>query len=287
MEYAPRCQFFLLSRVIFDNVSAAKCTMDDVRQSENDFSSQSCIQKWKNLMAACPQLHHRQEMTRELCHMAMVLVASFSFQAHLLLTGRNGTRQAVDILAAVCAARGRELPWRIAHLQWYYPFKIGVSSPLGEVLDVEVAHALRLLKLTNHQESHPDVATLNSLTKPADLKDKAMSSYDVHSLTRNFISELDQENVATVSTITRTAAKVATELSPIVDSICGDHKELIVVDVKHPCCALCIAPLSDIFQSSFCFGCHRLMEDLLEDDVSSLAVMLPAHTYQMLSLSRH
>ncbi|PJF16613.1 Cytoplasmic tRNA 2-thiolation protein 2 [Paramicrosporidium saccamoebae] len=202
-------------------------------------------ERLQQLLDACESDTLRVDLVRILTRVALVRIAQQRGIGKVYV-GENCSRLAVDIMADTCTGRGVSLPWKYSLAQAYSD--VSVIRPLRDLVNLEVNFYLDSIK---NQCPMPRQSTMT----------KADSIYG---LTDNFITGLDLENSATVSTVVRTTAKIETCISRL-------------EDLKP--CALCMAPLPPNEGRPFCFGCHQIFEGM---DVSHASI-LPSHTQAILT----
>jgi len=223
-------------------------------------------QKLNVLLQSCRTENSRECLLRILRFALLVKLAD-DLGCRLLYLGDTCSRMAVNIMVDTCEGRGMQLPWRFAQLQQIIPFskftfllilplEVRIVRPLREIVDSEVKHYLQL-KDPNWRHSNitldeSDPNTIYAATDSTKFPDFIFVG---------FVAELDAENSATVSTVTRTTAKIQTVIS--------DLREW------QPC-ALCLAPIDTTDKGLICHGCRTIIDDM--DIGEDLLSALPSYT---------
>jgi len=150
-----------------------------------------------------------------LCYLASI------YECKRIFLGDSNDRMAINVMADVCAGRGAMVPWTQLPVQPISHPDIGFARPLRDIQTLEINEYLKLIGKYIPTSPEPDKASIYGL---ADF----------------FISGLAQEYSATPSIVTRTAAKVETENTPM--------------DVSRSC-DFCCGP---IIEGELCHSCSEL-----------------------------
>lgn len=229
------------------------------------------------LLDSHSSLNTRDELQR-VFRMAALLEIAKSNDTSVIYLSENCSSLAATIIADTSTGRGMSLPWRLGATQFYFPSNIHVVRPLREVVDLEISHYLSLIT--------PPFQILGLIMKKFDVtesRDGGEKEYkEIYALSADFIRELDRDNSATVSTVTRTTAKIKTAISGALMK--GEWKP----------CALCLCPLhidhtsestSEVIllssKETFCYACHELLEDANSDKNAS--IRLPQYSFGIIS----
>lgn len=165
----------------------------------------------------------------------LLIQMSKKLQCKRIFLGETNDRMAINVMADVCAGRGATVPWFQLPLQLYGRGDIGTVRPLREAQALEVPEYLKLIGYS--LPNPPEPAAQNT----------------IYGLTDSFISNLAVEYTSTPSIVTRTAAKVNTEGTPLDPSIA---------------CSLCWCPVKA--GQAQCLPCKDLLAQVPSLDVDYL-----------------
>lgn len=196
------------------------------------------------LLRSCKSATARVEVVHIMKILAILSAASRLGCSKVYL-GDTCNRLAVEVIRSTCMGRGELLPWMLAHCQTYGlgpNRRIQLCRPLRDLVDGEVEH---YLKLISERYPQPNVR----------LRPREQVPASVYSLSESFLSSMDKDNSATVSTVVRTASKVRTAVTEASNS-------------DFPC-SVCLGPTNATErQKALCAGCRSLLTGDNVDDHS-------------------
>lgn len=213
-----------LLEIPIDAVLSTELARGELSKAANEESKTKFIHLQNNIKS--PTVH--SDIIRILRQNLLVIIAR-QLQCKRIYLGETNDRMAINVMANICAGRGATVPWTQLPVQQLScdGNEVAIVRPLREAQAQEIPEYLKLAGLLPEKIPH------------------APSKDAIYGLTSAFISGLALEYTATPSIVSRTAAKVMTEATPIDPN------------VAH--CKLCRCPL---FVDGSCGSCRSLQDQV-------------------------
>lgn len=189
-------------------------------------SNQDCKAKLNELLNGTKSATVKSDLVRILRQNLLANIAR-SFECKRIYLGETNDRMAINVMADICAGRGATVPWSQLPVQ-HLNTEVAIVRPLREAQAQEIPEYLKLAGIL--PQKIPE----------------APSKDTIYGLTSAFISGLAVDYTATPSIVTRTAAKVMTDATPI--------------DPNAMHCKLCQCPI--VADTTACEACTSLMLQL-------------------------
>lgn len=162
----------------------------------------------KNAMESAKNETMKYDLVRLMRRLLLTRIAS-KLDCKRIYVGETNDRMAINVMADVCAGRGATVPWSQLPVQPLGSTGISIVRPLREAQALEIPRFLELIGKSVDSRPAPNKQT-------------------IYGLTDSFMSGLALDFSATPSIVTRTAAKVQTEKTPLESMVA---------------CKLCFCPL--------------------------------------------